>query len=119
MKMSSGYRAKIGLTDEEERVIKEYVFLPLIKMAFERDKKVINITNTKFKQRYLDMIDAAIHKVSIDMKNNKEDIFKYHIQMNKKSWLEFNAYVKGYSYDIVYHKSIAGDWINERIKNYL
>jgi hypothetical protein len=116
--MSGGYRAKIPLTDDEERIVKEYIFLPLIRMALERDKKVINITNTKFKEHYIELINEAIHHVTSDMRKNKDDIFNYHIRMTKRNWLSYEVYCKGYVYDFVFHKSIASDWINERIKVY-
>lgn len=107
------------LSKAEKEIVDRYIFLPIIRMALERDKKVINVTNTKFKQHYIELIDEAIHRATVDMRKNKDDIFNYHISMTKNDWFNYDAYVRGQLINVTYHKSIAADWIYERIGDYL
>lgn len=107
------------LLDEDSIIIREYIFLPLIKMALERDRKVINITNTKFKQQYIEIINEGIHRVTKDMRKNKDAIFDHQIHMTKITWLSYQVHVNGYVHEVSYHKTVAADWINERVKEYI
>ncbi|RYL90350.1 hypothetical protein EWI07_11920 [Sporolactobacillus sp. THM7-4] len=107
------------LTQKEKRIIRQYIFLPLIRLALERDRKVISITNTKFKNQYLAIIDEAIHRVTNDMRKNKDELFDCHIRMTKRNWLEYQVYTRGRVFEVGYHKSIAGEWIYDRIRDYL
>lgn len=107
------------LRDDEEQIIREYVFLPLIKLALQRDKKVINITNTKFKDLYLASIDEAIHRVTTDMRKNKDAVFDHHIRLTRKDWLSYEVNVRGRVFPVSYHKTAAAEWIGERVKEYL
>ncbi|RYL92198.1 hypothetical protein ABNN70_10660 [Sporolactobacillus sp. Y61] len=107
------------LTITEKRMIRRYIFLPLIRMALERDRRIIALTRTKFKTAYLNVIDIAINRVTADMRINKDEIFEHHIHMTRKNWLNYEVYTRGRVFQVSYHKSTAGDWIYERIGQYL
>jgi hypothetical protein len=107
------------LSKAEKEIVDRYIFLPVIRMALERDKKIIMQPNTKFKQQYVNIIDEAIHHVTMDMRKNKDDIFNYHIRMTKKDWFNYDCYVRGQLINVTYHKSIAADLIYNQIDEYL
>lgn len=107
------------LTPQEKRIIQQYIFLPLIRLALERDKKVISITNTKFRANYIAIIDEAVHHVTGDIRKNRNDLFDHHIRMTKRNWLSYEACTRGRVFEIGYQKSIAGEWIYGRIGDYL
>ncbi|MNW63171.1 hypothetical protein D3C74_413520 [compost metagenome] len=54
-------------TSEDMSYVKMYILLPLILTAFERDKKVAE-KSFKTPRPYIVLIDAAINKVEIDLK---------------------------------------------------
>ncbi|MDN3956182.1 hypothetical protein [Sporolactobacillus laevolacticus] len=39
------------LSQAEKEIVDRYIFLPVIRLALNRDKKIIMLTNTKFKQK--------------------------------------------------------------------
>lgn len=107
------------MTSDEARIATEYALLPLIRMALERDRKVIAITNTKFKVLYLEMLNDVIHQVIQDQRENRQELFAGHIRMTKRDWFSYEVYIRGRLFELVYQKSIAMDWIHERMKAYL
>ncbi|WKB34719.1 hypothetical protein QS257_12280 [Terrilactibacillus sp. S3-3] len=109
----------LKISENEKRLIQSYILLPLMRMALERDKKIIKLTNTKFKDQYINVLNNTIHQISCDLKQVKDEIFNQQIRMHRKNWLEYEAYIRGYKVNIHYHKSIAGDWIYDRIRKYL
>ncbi|WP_332238637.1 hypothetical protein [Sporolactobacillus sp. KGMB 08714] len=106
------------LREDEENIIREYIFLSLIKLALRRDRTVINITNTKFKAFYIATIDEATHHLAMDMRRNKNAIFDHHIRITRRNWLNYEIYVRGRVFPVQYHKTTAAEWINERVKEY-
>jgi hypothetical protein len=38
--------------------------------------------------------------------------------MTRKSWLEYEVYTRGRLFEFTYHKSIALDWIQQRVEDY-
>lgn len=107
------------LTETENRIIQRYIFLPMIRLALERDRQIIAASTVKFRTYYLDWIDDAIHRVIHDLRITKDELFDHHIHMTRHNWLAYQAYTRGRVFDIVYQKSVAGDWIYERMDRYL
>ncbi|MDD9147807.1 hypothetical protein OYT88_04485 [Sporolactobacillus sp. CQH2019] len=89
-----------------------------MKLALQRDRKVIGITNTKFKDQYLATIDEAYRHLTIDMRKNKDSVFDHDIRLTRHDWLNYEVNVRGRVFPVRYHKTIAAEWINERIKEY-
>ncbi|GGL62909.1 hypothetical protein [Sporolactobacillus putidus] len=106
------------LREDEKQIIREYIFLSLIKLALQRNRKVINITNTKFKDLYISNIDEAIHRLAADMRKNKDAVFDHHIRITRRDWLSYEVNVRGRVFTVHYHKTAAAEWIGERIKEY-
>lgn len=109
----------IELTPHEKKMIQKYIFLPLVRTALEHDKKVIGITSAKFREGYITVIDRAIHRVTSDIRKNKDDLFEHHIRMTRISWLDYEVCARNRIFNVVYQKSVAGEWIRERIDDYL
>jgi muramidase (phage lysozyme) len=107
------------MTEDEKRIATEYALLPLIKMAFERDRKVIAVTNTKFRPLYLEILDDMVYRVTQDLHKNKQELFSSHIRMTKRDWFSYEVYLRGRLFEFVYQKSVAMDWIHERVRDYL
>jgi muramidase (phage lysozyme) len=107
------------MTENERRIATEYVLLPLIRTAFERDRKVIAMTNTKFRPLYLEIFDDMIYRVTQDLRRNKQELFSSHISMTKRDWFSYEVYLRGRLFEFVYQKSVAMDWIHERVRDYL
>ncbi|MCO7174518.1 hypothetical protein ACFP7A_03585 [Sporolactobacillus kofuensis] len=107
------------MTPDETRIATEYALLPLIRMALARDRQVIAITHTKFRVLYLEIFDDIIHEVTQDLRENKQELFAHHIRMTKRDWFSYDVYIRGRLFDFVYQKSVAMDWIHERLKMYL
>lgn len=107
------------LTLAEKRIIQRYIFLPMIRLAFERDRAMIATTHTKFRQYYLKIIDEALHRVIGDIRLTKDELFDAHIHMTRRSWFDYQIYTRGRLFEITYPKSAAGDWIYERMDRYL
>lgn len=107
------------LTLEEQRIIRSYILLPFIRTALAHDRKAIGLTNVRFKTQYLAIIDAAVHQVTDDIRKNREELFEHHIRMTRRSGLEYDAYTRGYLFEIGYHKSVAAAWIQEHIALYM
>ncbi|WP_100487909.1 hypothetical protein [Sporolactobacillus pectinivorans] len=107
------------LTILEKHIIQRCIFLPMIRIALEQDKKIIALTNTKFKAQYLEALNLAVLRVTEDMRKNKDDLFDHHIHMTRRTWLDYEVYTRGHVFKISYQKSVAGDWIYERVRQYL
>jgi hypothetical protein len=106
------------LSGDEEKLIRQYIFLPLIRLALDRDRRVMAIANLKFKSVYYAEIDAARHRVTNDIRKLKDEMFDRHIVMQKKDWLCYTAIVRNIPHEISYHRTIAAEWINSRIEEY-
>ncbi|MFX3616982.1 MAG: hypothetical protein ACE3JK_05615 [Sporolactobacillus sp.] len=107
------------LTLTEKRIIQRYIFLPMIRLALERDRKILAASRAKFRTYYIQIIDEALHRVSHDIRLTKDELFDSHIHITRQSWLDYQVYTRGRLFKIVYSKSAAGDWIYERMDRYL
>jgi hypothetical protein len=114
----NGYFPQSELTGEEVQIIVEYMLLPYIRRALEVDRKAIFSSGLKFKNHYVAQLNDAINKVTKDIQLNKKEVFDNHIRMTRKSWLEYDVYTRGRLFEFVYHKSIAVDWIQQRVTDY-
>lgn len=108
-----------GLSPAEKKIIEDYITIPLMRLAFLRDRKVIDLTNTKFKQQYLNMIDSVLNKLTQDQKESREGIFKKHIQVTKHHWLSYEFWVRGYVHKYNLTKKQANVMVQERLGEYL
>lgn len=106
------------LSKDEQKLIRQYIFLPLIRLALDRDRRVMAVANLKFRSVYYTEIDAARHRVTNDIRKLKDEMFDHHIVMQKKGWLCYTAIVRSIPHEVSYHKSIAAEWISDRIENY-
>ncbi|MCO7127841.1 hypothetical protein NIE88_19010 [Sporolactobacillus shoreicorticis] len=113
-----GYFPQSELTAEEKQIITEYMLLPYIRRALEVDRKAIFASHLKFKNHYIEQLNDAISKVTADMSKNKKQVFDYHIRFTRRTWLEYEVYVRGRLFEVVYHKGIAVDWIRLHVKDY-
>lgn len=117
--MDDNLKPAYQLSSKEERIIERYIFLPAIRLALEHDRKIIATSNVKFKDAYDKIFEEALHRVVSDMKKNKDEIFDHHIQLTKNDWFNYDAYLRGQTFHIGYHKNIAADWIYLHIGDYL
>jgi hypothetical protein len=115
----NGYFPPSELLAEEKQIITEYMLLPYIRRALEVDRKAIFASGLKFKNHYVTQLNDAISKVTKDIQLNKKEVFDYHIRLTRKSWLEYDVYTRGRLFNFVYHKSVAVEWINLHVKDYL
>ncbi|MCO7126657.1 hypothetical protein NIE88_12870 [Sporolactobacillus shoreicorticis] len=107
------------MTEKETKIVAEYMLLPLIRTSFEHDRKIIAHADVKFKTIYLELLDAVITQVTLDLRRNKQEIFSNHIRMTRRGWFNYEVYVRGRLFEFVYQKSLAMDWIYERVRGYL
>ncbi|WP_028982826.1 hypothetical protein [Sporolactobacillus terrae] len=107
------------MSKKENQIATEYMLLPLIKRALEIDQKAVARSGLKFKDNYVAQLDEALHKVHVDMRKNKQDVFDCSMKLTKCSWFRYKVYVRGILFDVAYNKMIAMDWIEERVKEYL
>jgi hypothetical protein len=115
----NGYFPPSELLDEEKQIITEYMLLPYIRRALEVDRKAIFASGLKFKTPYVEQLTDAIDKVTRDIRKNKKELFDYHIRLTRKIWLEYDVYTRGRLFNFMYHKSVAMDWMHERLRDYL
>lgn len=106
------------LTDEEEQIVIAYMLLPYLRRALEVDRKAIFASGLKFKALYVDRLTDAIHKVTADMRLNKKEIFNLQMRFTRRTWLNYQIYVRGMIFEVNYHKNVALGWIHERVKDY-
>jgi hypothetical protein len=118
-RMINLYLSESELTNDERIIITNYMFLPYIRRALEVDRKAIFASGLKFKTYYVEQLIDAIDKVANDIRVNKKQVFNNHIWLTRKSWLEYEVYTRGRLFNFLFHKSIAMDWINEKVNNYL
>jgi hypothetical protein len=116
--MMEKYLPPSELLAEERQIITEYMLLPYIRRALEVDRKAIFASGLKFKNHYVAQLNDAISKVTKDIQLNKKEVFDNHIRLTRKSWLEYDVYTRGRLFEFVYHKSIAIDWIQQRVTDY-
>ncbi|MNI65105.1 hypothetical protein D3C73_1205920 [compost metagenome] len=89
-------------TNEDTAYVKIYILLPMILSAFERDKKVAEEA-FKTPRPYVALIDSAIKKVEIDLKEvrRKFRILGIKVYEEKRTGIGVDARYKcrGYHYD--------------------
>lgn len=117
--MDESMQSNKELSKIEKQIIDYFIFLPAIRLALNHDRKIIVASNSKFKEEYIKYIDEAIHRVVAAMRKNKDDIFDHHIRMTRKSWFEYDVYIRGQLIHVKYHKSVAAEWIYNQIDSYL
>ncbi|BBN98474.1 hypothetical protein [Sporolactobacillus terrae] len=107
------------MSKDETRIAAEYMLLPLIKRAFVHDRKALAASDTKFKHLYLEVLDDMTEQVRADLIKNKQELFDQQMQMIRHDWFCYEVYARGRLFELVYQKSVAMDWIYERVRSYL
>ncbi|MNW45656.1 hypothetical protein D3C74_229270 [compost metagenome] len=89
-------------TSEDMSYVKMYILLPLILTAFERDKKVAEVS-FKTPRPYVSLIDAAIKKVEIDLKEVRRKFrlqgIKVYEETRTEIGIDARYLCRGYHYD--------------------
>ncbi|GGL40435.1 hypothetical protein [Sporolactobacillus putidus] len=119
MNLSDSFRSDKQMSADEERMVDDYIFLPLVCMALDHDKKVLDAAPLKFKSSYQMVMDQAIRKVRADIRANKNEIFDHHIRMTRMSWLQYDAVMRGQLFHVQYSRPDANERVNRRIGKYL
>ncbi|MNW51895.1 hypothetical protein D3C74_293940 [compost metagenome] len=89
-------------TSEDMSYVKMYILLPMILTAFERDKKVAE-KSFKTPRPYIVLIDAAINKVEIDLKEVRRKFrmsgIKVYEETRTEIGIDARYLCRGYHYD--------------------
>lgn len=107
------------LTEAEERLIQAYVFLPLVRRVLEHDKKAIEAGAIKFKDPYIELIDMMLNRVSMDLRDIKSEFGRQKIKMITHGDLEYEAVVRGWTHKVIYHPSVAREWVEKYMREYM
>lgn len=59
------------LDEEQENLVKKFIFLPLVRKVLELDKEKIKKAGFKFEETYLNIVERAITKVTSDLRDTK------------------------------------------------
>ncbi len=91
-------------TEEDLYLIREFILLPLILSAFERDKSAIDKSLIKTKKPYIDTIQRAMDRITeelsiIHKEFKKRGIKVFDGQRNEKGIL-YSYHCRGYKRDI-------------------
>ena len=107
------------LTREENELIQAYILLPLAYKVLANDTKAIDHSRLKFKKIYYDLVEKALKQLSYDLRDVKAAIRRQNIKMIQHNVLDYEAVVRGWTYNMTIHSSIAGEWVEKRIMGYL
>jgi hypothetical protein len=107
------------LTKKEDEIINEYILLPLAYKVLVNDTKAIDGSKLKFKRFYYELIEQALKQLSHDIRDVKAEVRKQKIKMIKHGDLDYEAVVRGWTYKIVIHSSLAKEWVENRIAEYM
>lgn len=92
-----------AITDEDRLYVKQFILLPLIIAAFERDCRYIQ-DNLKTPEPYVDTIKLAINKAQEDFKEIKKYFWlkglKVYEENQTKNGIEAKFKCRGYSSDM-------------------
>ncbi|GAE36453.1 hypothetical protein [Halalkalibacter akibai] len=64
------------LNKEELKLVKHYIYLPLLRKVLEYDNQKIKETNLKFTAPYLLLIEKTINQVSLDLGKVKKEMLR-------------------------------------------
>ncbi len=69
----------------ELELLREFVLLPIVLTVFERDKKVIEQSELKLKQPYIEAINAAMDKITRKLTQMKSEMHKKRLKVAKET----------------------------------
>ncbi len=89
------------IKDEHRKIIEQAIYLPLLLLVLEYDRKVAEKTpGFKLRQVYLDLIEHTMLKVQKDLKiiNDKMRLNKMKVQKGENDgvFTQYNFYYQGY-----------------------
>ena len=88
------------MLEDDLKLVEQSIFLPLVLLVLEHDRKVTEITGFKIKLVYLDLIEHTMLKVQKDLKKINDEMRKLKIKVirgkNDGVFTEYNIYYKGY-----------------------
>jgi hypothetical protein len=117
--MNAGVIYIMNLTDEEEKLINNYIFLPLVRRIFERDRKLIESGHFKLKAAYFDLIDRVTLNITDDLRKTKKAMFDQKMKIYKMDERHFKIVCRGYHHEMGFHSSIMREKVEMLMKKYL
>lgn len=92
----------IDHTPTDMQLVKMYLLLPLVLSAFERDKRIIE-QNVKTPGPYVNFIDSAMDRVTIDLKEVRRKFrllgIKVYEEIRIKNGIDARYLCRGYTHD--------------------
>ncbi|MFC7395559.1 hypothetical protein [Scopulibacillus cellulosilyticus] len=107
------------LTDEEKRVICDFIFLPLARRVLENDLNVIKTSNLKFKSVYCSLIEKALQKLSCDLRDVRKAILKLNIKPIYEDTLCYKVICRGWHHHVQIHDMIAAQQVQRKVNYYI
>ncbi|WP_100406280.1 hypothetical protein [Bacillus solitudinis] len=88
------------LTEEENRVVRNLIFLEFTRKTLEHDKKHIESSGVKIKDPYIEAMDKAIVKVGTEIRDLKRALHKGQIKIHEEGPRETEGSAKIYVYKL-------------------
>jgi hypothetical protein len=111
------------LSADQQNLIRDYVFLPLIFYIFDRDKKVLLTSSLKTKSPYVHLLEKASGKVELDLIQTKRTLrslgIKIYQESRTKQGASLNYCFAGYHYFAHYHWEYTKAEVEAYMNRYL
>ena len=107
------------LTKDEEDLIYAFILLPLARRVLENDMRAIEVSRIKFKEPYILLIEDALKRLSINLRDVKADVRRQQIKMIRHGDLDYEAVVRGWTHQVVFHHNFASEWVEDKISELL
>jgi len=106
----------IKATDEEQRMVENFIFLPLTKKVLDYDRKNIEESTLKFPKLYIELIEQASFKLSDQMRQTRKYIRDHDIKVIKKDDLQYEVVIRGYHENVGYHPTGAKEKVEQILR---
>jgi len=110
-------------SNEELEIIKQYTLLPFVIQVFQRDLKVIEDSNLKFREPYFQLINQAVRGIEKDYINAKKSIKRIGIKIYEETrsdkGVEWKYIYCGYHHKFAYSTHVLKTEVKRLVAFYL
>jgi hypothetical protein len=92
---------KPNITDEEEQLVEDYIYLTYLIEVLENDHKSIDSLNFKIKEVYEGLIESTLMQLRLELKDIKVEFRKLNAKVEgpdlvNVEFMEYHYFVRGY-----------------------
>ncbi|MCM3712532.1 hypothetical protein [Halalkalibacter oceani] len=104
--------------EQIQQLVHQFIFLPLTRTVLERDRQKIEQARLKIPFPYMQMIDAAIAKITLDLRNLRREARRSGLTIYKEEQ-SYLVVWRGYRSEVRYTPDAMRRHVTDMMSDYL